>query len=73
MAITEVSGDRALGIDTTNTNGAKDGEEEEEKVIKYEVGSNPKRKRKMVMAVRYQDSVLQSFKPRTRRRRIGAK
>ncbi|EHA8588443.1 hypothetical protein COCNU_scaffold005294G000010 [Cocos nucifera] len=79
LAVIEVNGDRALDAERNAINGVKEEDDrtekrKEEKGSEFEVGSKPnKRRRQLAMPSRYQDSVLQPWKRRRRRRPIGAK
>lgn len=79
LAVIEVNGGRALDAEKNAINGFQEEDNriekrKEEKGSEFEVGLKPKRwRRQLAMPSRYQDSVLQPLKRRTRRRPIGAK
>ncbi|RWW54184.1 hypothetical protein BHE74_00039240 [Ensete ventricosum] len=82
LAVIEVFGDRALEMEHIGSNGVEEeegkregiGERKEELDGGLEAGPRGKRrKRQLAMPSRFQDSVLQPWKRRTRRRLGGAK
>ncbi|WOK92486.1 hypothetical protein Cni_G01177 [Canna indica] len=82
LAVIEVFGDRALEVERIGSNGVGEEERKQERVemTKEEpvggVEAGPKRKtrkRQLAMPSRFQDSVMQPWKRRTRRQLGGAK